>query len=152
MKIVFIAPFGLRPKGTVIARMAPLAAELQTLGHEVVIVAPPYTNPEDSGKVERVRGVVVRNIRLGPLAGAAAAPVLSLRLLRAALAERPDLIHLFKPKGYGGIAAMLQLFCRGLGLPLPPLFLDTDDWEGKGGMNELQGYSSLQKRVFAFQE
>lgn len=152
MKIVFIAPFGLRPKGTVIARMTPLAAELQTLGHEVVIVAPPYTNPEDSGKLEMVRGVMVRNIRLGPLAGAAAAPLLSLRLLRAALAERPDLVHLFKPKGYGGIAAMLQLFCRGLGLSLPPLFLDTDDWEGKGGMNELHGYSDLQKRVFAFQE
>jgi len=47
MKIVFLAPFGIRPKGTVIARMVPLAAGLCALGHEVVIVAPPYTNTED---------------------------------------------------------------------------------------------------------
>ena len=111
MKIVFLAPFGLRPKGTVIARMAPLAAELTGLGCEVVIIAPPYTNPHDAGTVETVRGVTVKNIRLGPFTGTAAAPVLAWRLFRSALAEKPDLIHLFKPKGYAGMAAMLQVFC-----------------------------------------
>ena len=95
MKIVFLAPFGIRPKGTVIARMIPLAVELQALGHEVVIVAPPYTNPEDSGKTEQVRGVKLCNVALGPKSKALSAPVLAWRMLRAALAEKPDLVHLF---------------------------------------------------------
>jgi glycosyltransferase involved in cell wall biosynthesis len=152
MKIVFIAPFGIRPKGTVVARMLPLAAGLQDLGHKVVIIAPPYTNPEDSGKVETVRGVTIRNIVLGPKHEALAAPVLAWRLFRAVLAEKPDLVHLFKPKGYGGLAAMLQLFCDRLGLRIPPLFLDTDDWEGKGGMDEILSYSRVERGLFRFQE
>jgi glycosyltransferase involved in cell wall biosynthesis len=152
MKIVFLAPFGIRPKGTVIARMFPLAVELQALGHEVVIVAPPYTNPEDSGKTEVVRGVRLRNIALGPKHKILAAPILAWRMFSAALAEKPDLVHLFKPKGYGGIAAMLHLLLQQLGLRLPPLLLDTDDWEGTGGMNELHSYSGAEKRFYRFQE
>jgi glycosyltransferase involved in cell wall biosynthesis len=152
MKIVFIAPFGIRPKGTMIARMLPLAAGLQDLGHEVVIVAPPYTNPKDSGKVETVRGVTIKNIILGPKNKALAAPILAWRLFRAALAEKPDLVHLFKPKGYGGLAMMLLVCCDRLGIRIPPLFLDTDDWEGMGGMNELHRYSAAERYLYAFQE
>lgn len=152
MKMVFLAPFGIRPKGTVIARMLPLAVELQALGHSVVIIAPPYTNPEDSGRSETLEGVPLRNIALGPGNKVLAAPFLAWRMLRAALAEKPDLIHLFKPKGYGGLAAMVLLLLKKAGVGLPPLLLDTDDWEGSGGMNELQGYSSLEKRFYAFQE
>jgi len=152
MKIVFLAPFGLRPKGTVLARMVPLAAALQRLGHEVVIVAPPYTNPEDSGRLEVIQGVAVRNIRLGPRHKVLAAPVLAWRMFRAALQEQPDLLHLFKPKGYGGLTGMLLLILRRLGVRLPPLFLDMDDWEGTGGMNELHSYSSLEKRFYHVQE
>lgn len=152
MKIVFLAPFGIRPKGTVIARMLPLAVELQQLGHEVVIIAPPYTNPEDSGRVETVDGVLLRNIVLGPRNKVLAAPILAYRMMQSARAEKPDLIHLFKPKGYGGLALMLMLMLKRCGVSLPPLFLDTDDWEGSGGMNELHGYSSLEKRFYAYQE
>ncbi len=152
MNIVFLAPFGIRPKGTLIARMIPLAVELQALGHRVTIIAPPYTNPEDSGKTEVVRGVTVKNIPLGPFTGALAAPLLAHRLFWLARRERPDIIHLFKPKGYGGIAAMVHLFCRRLGFPLPPLFVDTDDWEGKGGMNDMHPYSRAERIVFGFQE
>ena len=152
MKIVFLAPFGIRPKGTVIARMVPVAVELQALGHEVVIVAPPYTNPEDSGKTELVRGVRLVNVELGPKHKVLAAPVLAWRMLRAALAQRPDLVHLFKPKGYGGIAAMLLIALQRAGIRVPPLFLDTDDWEGKGGMNELHAYSGPEQRFYHFQE
>ncbi|WP_298267876.1 glycosyltransferase family 4 protein [Geobacter sp.] len=148
MKIVFLAPFGIRPKGTVLARMVPLAAELQALGHEVVIVAPPYTNPEDSGKIEMVRGVTVRNVRLAGGGRALGAPAMAWRMFRAACDERPDLVHLFKPKGYGGLAAMLHsLLRRGI-----PLFVDTDDWEGRGGMETLHDYSFLERRVYRFQE
>jgi glycosyltransferase involved in cell wall biosynthesis len=35
---------------------------------------------------------------------------------------------------------------------MPPLFVDTDDWEGEGGMNALHSYSYAEKRLFAFQE
>lgn len=152
MKIVFLAPFGIRPKGTVIARMLPIAVELQAAGHEVVIVAPPYTNPEDSGLTEVVQGVRLRNVLLGPKHKVLAAPVLAWRMFRAALSERPDLVHLFKPKGYGGIAAMLHIVLQQAGLRMPPLFLDTDDWEGEGGMNDLHAYSGPEKRFYRFQE
>ena len=152
MKIVFLAPFGIRPKGTLIARMIPLAAELQNLGHRVTIIAPPYTNPEDSGKSEVVQGVTVKNIVLGPGKGVVATPFLAHRMFWQARAERPDLVHLFKPKGYGGIAAMVHLFFRRLGVSLPPLFVDTDDWEGKGGMNDMHPYSRAERVVFGIQE
>lgn len=152
MKIVFLAPFGIRPKGTVIARMVPLAVELQKLGHEVVIIAPPYTNPEDSGVVEDIRGVRLQNIVLGPKNRVLAAPLLAWRMFRNMLREKPDLVHLFKPKGYGGLAGMMLLILQTAGFRLPHLFLDTDDWEGSGGMNELHAYSLLEKRFYSFQE
>ena len=152
LKLVFVAPFGIRPKGTVIARMLPLAVELQALGHSVVIVAPPYTNPEDSGKTEVLRGVRLVNIRLSFAWKPVAAWLMAWRMFCAALAERPAVVHLFKPKGYGGVAVMLMLCARRLGLRMPQIMVDTDDWEGRGGMNDLHDYSSLEKRVFAFQE
>lgn len=152
MKIVFLAPFGIRPKGTLIARMLPLADELQRLGHRVTIVAPPYTNPEDSGEVETVRGVTVRNIALGGARRIATAPTLAWRMYRAALADGPDLVHLFKPKGYGGLAAMGLVLSRRLGLRQPHLCVDMDDWEGRGGMNDLHPYSPAEKALFQFQE
>jgi len=152
VKIVFIAPFGIRPKGTLFARMLPLAAGLQALGHTVTIVAPPYTNPEDSGKVETVRGVLIKNVKLGPSNKIAAAAFLAYRLFRAARLEKPDLVHLFKPKGYGGVAAFAHILLKYLGRRLPPLFIDTDDWEGPGGMNDLHPYSRAERIVFQLQE
>lgn len=151
-KLVFLAPFGIRPKGTVLARMVPLAAELQLAGREVVIIAPPYTNPEDSGKVELVRGVRLVNVRLPKAGKLLSVPLLAWFMFRAALAERPALVHLFKPKGYGAFAAMLMIALRRIGMRLPPVLVDTDDWEGKGGMNDLHPYSTAEKAVFAFQE
>ncbi len=149
MKIVMLAPFGIRPKGTVAARMLPLAVELSRFGHELVIVAPPYTNPEDSGRDELVAGIRLRNVLLPRFSFAAmAAPLLAWRLYHAVLQEHPDLVHLFKPKGYGGLAAqMLARFH-----PELPLFVDTDDWEGKGGMNDLQRYSGPERLLFNYQE
>lgn len=152
MKIIFLAPFGIRPKGTVIARMLPLAVELQKRGHEVVIVAPPYTNPEDSGVEEVVRGIRIVNVRLPTGGKVRSACPLAWRMFRRTMAEKPDLIHLFKPKGYGGLAAMLLLFLRMSGFRVPPLFVDSDDWEGKGGMNDMLSYSPLEKQLYAFQE
>lgn len=151
MKIVFLAPFGIRPKGTLFARMLPLSIELKRLGHEVVIVAPPYTNPEDSGLVEIIRGIRLVNIRLTG-AGALGAPVMAWRMFRAAMNEHPDLLHLFKPKGYGGLAMMLMQLLASLGVTTPHLFVDCDDLEGKGGMNDIKGYGALERLLFDFQE
>lgn len=149
MKIVMLAPFGIRPKGTVAARMVPLAVELARLGHEPVIVAPPYTNPEDSGREEQVSGIRLRNVVLPRLRSTAmAAPLLAWRLYRAVLLERPDLIHLFKPKGYGGLALQMLAMRH----PELPLFVDSDDWEGKGGMNDLHCYSLPERLLFEYQE
>lgn len=152
MKIVFLAPFGIRPKGTLKARMLPLAAELQSLGHEVVIVAPPYTNREDSGREETVNGVRLRNIAVGPDTRAVDAPVIGLRMYLAMRQEHPDIVHLFKPKGYGGLTAMLLHFLGRLGIDTPPFFVDTDDLEGRGGMNDVRGYNRAERLVFGFQE
>jgi glycosyltransferase involved in cell wall biosynthesis len=133
--------------------MVPLAAALQDLWHSVTIVAPPYTNPEDSGKIETVRGVTVKNIELGPRNKYIAAFVLAGRLLAAVRAEKPDIVHLFKPKGYGGLAAFALLAGKKLKIgPDIPLFVDSDDWEGAGGMNELRPYGRIEKLVFSLQE
>lgn len=152
MKIVFLAPFGTRPKGTLQARMLPLAVALQRSGHEVVIIAPPYTNPEDAGLVELVEGVTIRNVLLGPTAGALAAPFIAFRILRETLDQQADLVHLFKPKGYGGLAAMVLAALPVIGLKAPPLLVDCDDREGTGGMNDLHNYSLPEKWLFALQE
>lgn len=152
MKLVFLAPFGIRPKGTVIARMIPLAVELQRIGHRIIIVAPPYTNPEDSDREETIHGVTLRNIRLGPRQRVLAAPFLAWRMFREVLVEKPDLIHLFKPKGYGGLVLMLLHCLKTVGLHQPPLIIDTDDWEGEGGMNEIHPYQNLERLFYAFQE
>lgn len=152
MNILFLAPFGIRPKGTVIARMLPLAAALQRRGVLVTIVAPPYTNPEDSGKEESIRNVRLLNIVLSSAWKPVATLVMAWRMFRLALSQKPCLVHLFKPKGYGGLSAMLMLFLRKTGISLPPVLVDTDDWEGSGGMNELHDYSRLERTIYAFQE
>ncbi len=152
MKIVFLAPFGMRPKGTLQARMLPLALELQKRGHQLEIIAPPYTNPEDAGLVELVGDIRLKNVKLGPTTGMIAAPFIALRMLRAALELKPELIHLFKPKGYGGLAMMSLAGMHTAGIKTPVMVVDSDDREGGGGMNELHDYSLAEKWLFAFQE
>lgn len=148
LTIVMLAPFGIRPKGTLVARMLPLAQALMRRGHRVSIVAPPVQNPEDAGRREVLGGVVVRHTRLPRAPGLAGAPEHAALLLRAALAERPDVLHLFKPKGYGGLAALAARALR----PRLPLVVDTDDWEGRGGWNDLLPYPYPAKLLFAWQE
>jgi glycosyltransferase involved in cell wall biosynthesis len=147
MRIVMLAPFGIRPKGTLLARMLPLARALTRRGYMVSIVAPPVHNPEDAGTRVVHDGVPV--VHTPPLApGLAGALRQTGAMLRQALAERPDLLHLFKPRGFGGLAA---LFARAL-RPALPLVVDADDWEGWGGWNDLLPYPAYAKRLFAWQE
>jgi glycosyltransferase involved in cell wall biosynthesis len=146
LRIVMLAPFGIRPKGTLLARMLPLAQALVQRGHSVTIVAPPVQNPGDAATRVLHGAVPVVHTALPQLPGPAAVLEQSALLLRLALAERPDLLHLFKPKGYGGLAALAT---TPLGLPL---VLDADDWEGPGGWNDLLPYPSTARRLFAWQE
>lgn len=148
MRIAMIAPFGIRPKGTLLARMLPLARSLSLRGHQLLITAPPVQNVEDAGSTIFYDRVAVAHTAAPRLPGPAGVIEQSAALLRAALAFAPDLIHLFKPKGYGGLAA---LAARGL-RPGLPLVLDTDDWEGWGGWNDLLPYPASARRLFAWQE
>ncbi|NJN15391.1 MAG: glycosyltransferase family 4 protein [Oscillochloris sp.] len=148
MRIAMIAPFGIRPKGTLLARMLPLAQALTARGHQPAIVAPPVHNPEDAGTSVVYDGVPVIHTAAPRLFGPAAVVAQSTTLLRAALAHKPHVLHLFKPKGFGGLAALAAAGLR----PQLPLVLDSDDWEGPGGWNELLPYPPFARTLFAWQE
>ncbi len=148
MRIAMLAPFGIRPKGTLAVRMLPLAQALVRCGHSVRIVAPPVHNPQDAGTCVNYAGVPVTHIPHPRLPGPAGTLQVVITLLRQALHPRPDLLHLFKPKGYSGLAALLARWLY----PTVPLVVDTDDWEGWGGWNDLLPYPRIAKTVFAWQE
>jgi glycosyltransferase involved in cell wall biosynthesis len=148
LHIVMLAPFGVRPKGTLLARMLPLAQALERGGYRVSIVAPPVQNPQDAGRRDVYEGVPVAHTALPSLPNPAGVAQQVIMLLRGALAERPDVLHLFKPKGYSGLAALLARAAS----PRLPLVVDTDDWEGWGGWNDLLPYPRPAKTLFAWQE
>jgi glycosyltransferase involved in cell wall biosynthesis len=50
-----------------------------------------------------------------------------------------DVVHVFKPIGYSGLAALALQALR------VPWVLDVDDWEGPGGWAEVNPYSPAQK-------
>jgi glycosyltransferase involved in cell wall biosynthesis len=70
-----------------------------------------------------------------------------LRMARRAVQLDADVVHVFKPIGYSGLAGIwLHLFSR------RPLVLDTDDWEGRGGWADVNPYPGLWKGFFGWQE
>ncbi|WP_298403796.1 glycosyltransferase family 4 protein [uncultured Chloroflexus sp.] len=144
MRIVMIAPFGIRPKGTLLARMLPLAQALHRRGHTVTILAPPVHNPADGGTTRDYSGVTVTHTPTPPLGGPPAALWHTVALWSRARRLQPDVLHLFKPKGFGGLAVL----ARGR----VPLVVDCDDWEGSGGWNDLLPYPPPAKALFAWQE
>ncbi|HYN90000.1 MAG TPA: glycosyltransferase, partial [Ardenticatenaceae bacterium] len=151
MKIVFVAPFGLRPKGTVSVRALPLGQALVERGHRVTLVVPPWDDRAAAGESFERGGVRVVNLPV-PRDARLDVPALTARLLRATLAERPAVVHCFKPKGYSGLLALAWRWLRRARVARAPLVMDTDDWEGAGGWNELAPYPGWQKRFFAWQE
>jgi len=152
MKIVFVGPFALQPKRTMAVRALPLAKALAARGHEVLMLLPPWDSPADAGKEWEEEGVHIRNVTLPAPVPLCQHLWLTWRLLRAALACRPDVVHCFKPKAYAGLAAWAIWHIKRLsGIPTQ-LVVDSDDWEGAGGWNDLERYSLWQKRFFAWQE
>ncbi|MCB0216357.1 MAG: glycosyltransferase [Chloroflexi bacterium] len=156
LRIVMLGPFGLRPKGTMLRRALPMARALAARGHRVTLIMPPWHGPAEAGRAwdDRVPGVRLEYVALAGLGlpGLGHA-VVAARMARRALALEPDLVHAFKPKAYAGLAAWLLRWARRLpGAARPALVIDTDDWEGPGGWNDLEPYSAVQRRVFAWQE
>jgi hypothetical protein len=108
MRIVMLAPFGIRPKGTLAARMLPLAQALVRRGHQVVIVAPPVHNPDDAATCVEYEGVPVIHTAALRAPGVAQQ---TLALLQATLRQRPDVVHLFQTERVrwsGGAGAALS--------------------------------------------
>jgi glycosyltransferase involved in cell wall biosynthesis len=151
MKIVMATPFGLRPRGTASVRALPLGQALAARGHQVTLLVPSWDDRASSGQSFEQGGVQVAHLHV-PNRAAFDVPLLTLRLLRAARAEKPDVLHLFKPKAYTAFLGLLWRAARRVDTSRAPIVMDTDDWEGPGGWNDLSGYTPLQKRLFAWQE
>lgn len=145
MKIAFVGGFAFRPKGTIRARAHPLAVELVKLGHEVTIFLTPYDNPGDSCRDWTQEGVQIKNLKVSssPLSY----PGLLISLLRALDHYHPDVVHIFKPKGFAG-AAGSYLLMKGS----HTIVLDCDDLEGWGGWNEVKSYPWIVKEYIHRQE
>jgi glycosyltransferase involved in cell wall biosynthesis len=152
MRISIIGPFGLRPKGTMSVRALPLARALVARGHAVRMILPPWDWPQDAGSKLQDAGVEIENIELP--AGVPGWFHLSTtrRLVKRALDFHPDVIHCFKPKAYAGLSAWWLWQLKRVGRVKARLIVDTDDWEGAGGWNDLNHYSWAQKKMFAWQE
>ncbi len=160
MRVVMIGPFGLRPKGTMKVRALPMARALVKRGHTVKMILPPWDYPQDTGRKLQDAGVDIENVKLP-----ASMPLLfhintTRRLVKHALDFKPDAIHCFKPKAYAGLSAWWLWQMKRIGLLKARLIVDSDDWEGAGGWNDLSGqpsavsgqYSWVQKKMFAWQE
>ncbi len=144
MRIAMVGPFGLHPNKTMQSRALGLARPLTQQGHELCLFMPPWQTPDEADRRWQEDGVELRYI---PLSGGT--PGIAWRLLRETLAWGPDIVHCFKPKAYSGMVAwwLWQFHRHKL-----PLVVDTDDWEGWGGWNDLAPYSKVQKHFFAWQE
>jgi glycosyltransferase involved in cell wall biosynthesis len=164
LRIAFVAPFGLRAKGTARARALPLARALAGRGHSLALFIPPYDSPQDSGRCWRDGDVAVINVALPGKAGERGASGvgagglwhmrLAFRLLMAVERWQPDVVHVFKPKGPSGfVGTALWVVRSALGRDRP-LIVDSDDWEGAGGWNDdpRAAYTPLQRRTFTWQE
>lgn len=144
MRIAMVGPFGLHPNKTMASRALGLARPFSQQGHAVKIFMPPWQTPDEADKSWEEAGVEMCYV---PLAGGILG--ITRRLVREILAWQPDVVHCFKPKAYSGLVAwwLWQVHRSKL-----RLVMDTDDWEGWGGWNELAPYSPLQKHFFAWQE
>lgn len=111
----------------------------------VAVVIPPWDAPQDAGRVWMDQGVPVIHV---PLRGGA--PGILAALLRVTLAQQPDVVHCFKPKGFPGLLLWLLWQARRAGLWHGRLVVDMDDWET--GWNDRLPYSAPQRALFAWQE
>ncbi len=147
MRIAFVSGFAWGPKGTAQARAFPLSVELVNRGYEVTIFLTPYDNPAESGLKKELEGVRIVNVEVGQKPGLQHIPLLVKRLCTAISQYLPDVVHVFKPKGYAG-AACTWLLMKGS----RSVVLDCDDWEGWGGWNDVKDYPWFVKEYIDRQE
>lgn len=152
MQIAMVGPFGLRRKGTMHARALPLARALVARGHRVTVLIPPWDSPADSGRCWTDNGVNIVNISLPNTGSPLDYIATTARLVRHVVNLQPDVVHTFKPKAYAGITAAALWFLDHLSRHNIPIVVDTDDWEGPGGWNEVGPYTPAQRAFFAWQE
>lgn len=145
-RILFVAPFGLRQKATVWARILPLARQLAANDCFVTLLIPPWDSPEDRGRSWGDDGVEVVNVKL--LGGL---PSITRRLLAEIDRQRPDIVHIVKPRAYAGIVQWILWQRRRMGRQDGPhLVLDVDDWEQ--AWSSIGGYHPLTARFLEWQE
>ena len=148
-RILFVAPFGLRQKTTVWARILPLARHLAANGYFVTLLIPPWDSPEDAGKSWSDGGVEVINVKL--LGGL---PSIIRRLLAEIDRQRPDIVHIVKPRAYAGIVQWLlwqrRYWGGRTGKNGPRIVLDVDDWER--AWSSVAGYHPLLAHFLEWQE
>ena len=147
-RITMIAPFGIRPKGTLLARMLPLAKALTRAGMRVHIVAPPIHNPQDADTTVVIDGVTVTHTAVATLPSVLGVAQHVGWLVQAVRRSMPDIVYLFKPKGHAGLAARWVQLTK----PHIPLVVDCDDREGTGGWNDVLPYPRAAKWLFDWQE
>lgn len=97
LRIALVAPFGLRPKGTTIARVLPIAKVLAAQGATVRVIVPPWDDPTRAKQTWREDGVDIIHTSLGPPLIKPA--VIFSNLVRELGAFRPHVVHAFKPIG-----------------------------------------------------
>ena len=143
LRIIFVAPFGLKHKTTVWARTLPIAQSLVAAGHRATILIPPWDSPEDAGKVETRGGVLVAHVSLqgGLLATVG-------RLVRAIQEAKPDIVHIVKPRAHAGLVQW-WLWQRQNSIAAK-IVLDVDDWEQ--AWNPVNRYPWHVAKFLAWQE
>src|SRR5439155_192214 len=103
VRVALVAPFGLRPKGTTIARALPIGKVLAARGASVRLIIPPWDDPARAGQRWTEDGVEIVHTRLAP------GPLKAVVIVRDIGAElrtfAPDVVHAFKPIGYSGAVA-----------------------------------------------
>src|SRR6476619_7663254 len=114
--VVMLGTFSVWRLGTLQARALPLARALTERGLRVAIVTLPWDAPDDAGVRDSVGGATIINTRSARL-------LLAPLMVRDTVAwlrwTRPAAVHVFKPKGFGGLVAR-QL------LGELPLIVDSD--------------------------
>lgn len=140
--VVMLGTFSAWNLGTIQARALPLATELRALGLHPAIIVTPWDMTSEAGVLDIVEGIPIVNTA----AASARNPLPAIRQqIDWARRLDPQLVHVFKPKGFAGFSSAWLSKTR-------PLIVDSDDWEGDGGWNQAGGYSYLQQRVFQRQE
>jgi len=140
--IVMLGTFSAWNLGTIQARALPFAQALASHGLRTTIVTTPWDAPNEAGTIDVRNRVTIINTD----SVSTRLPFIAARQ-QAAWVHRlqPAGVHVLKPKGFGALTARL--------IPADiPIVVDSDDWEGDGGWNDVAGYSWAQQRVFHVQE